>query len=172
SGGVESQQPPDVEFRATGKEAARAVRPRSPSQTDWEDRKRVKRALDGSRETVLGRAEMEEPPRQRSGGTEVPRETTAHGSVHRPELSYSGYATGNPLDILAIAALSTPTGSYKSGPSRSVGIVNQPIPGPSVGIPSRPVHPNPAGARHKPPMDAPSTDTVVTSAAREETGGR
>ncbi|KAF4715441.1 hypothetical protein FOZ62_029305 [Perkinsus olseni] len=52
--------------------------------------------------------------------------------------SYSGYATGNPLDILAIAALSTPTESYKSGPSRSVGIVNQPVPGPSVGIPSRP----------------------------------
>ncbi|KAF4669933.1 hypothetical protein FOZ61_002493 [Perkinsus olseni] len=113
SGGVESQQPPDVKIRATGEEVARTVRPRSPSQTDLEDRKRVKRALDDCRETVLGRAEMEEPPRQRSGGAEVPRETTAHGSVHRPELSYMGYASGNPLDILAIAALSTPTGSYK-----------------------------------------------------------
>ncbi|KAF4698398.1 hypothetical protein FOZ63_026716 [Perkinsus olseni] len=108
SGGGESQQPPDVKFRATGKEVARTVRPRSPSQTDLEDRKRVKRALDDSRETVLGRAEMKEPPRQRSGGTEIPRDITGHGSVHRPELRYTGYATGNPLDILAIAALSTP----------------------------------------------------------------
>ncbi|KAF4711405.1 hypothetical protein FOZ62_029637 [Perkinsus olseni] len=172
SGGGQSQQPPDVKFRATGKEVARTVRPRSPSQTDMEDRKRVKRALDDSRETVLGRAEMKEPPRQRSGGTEVPRETAAHGSVRRPELSYMGYATGNPLDILVIAAaLSTPAESYKRGPSHSVGIVNQPIPGPSVGLTAWPLHPYPAVALHEAPTGVPPTEAVATSTGREEAGG-
>ncbi|KAF4669922.1 hypothetical protein FOZ61_002483 [Perkinsus olseni] len=172
SGKFGIQQPRDDGImRTSGDEVDRAVRPRSPSQTDLEDRKRAKRALDDSRETVLGRAEMKEPPRKRSGGTEIPRDITAHGSVRRPELSYMGYATGNPLDILAIASLSTSAESYKEGSSHSVGIVNQPIPGQSVGVPARPVRPNPAVAPHEAPVDVPSMEAVATSAGREEAGG-
>ncbi|KAF4689078.1 hypothetical protein FOZ60_002111 [Perkinsus olseni] len=173
SEGIGIQQPPDAKLRATGKEVARTVRPRSPSQTDLEDRKRVKRALDDCRETVLGRAEMKEPPRQRPGGTEVPRETAAHGSVRRPELSYMGYATGNPLDILATVALSeaTTAENYKRVPFHAEGMEDQPIPGPSVGLTAWPVHPNPAMAPHEAPTGVPSTKPVATSTAREEVGG-
>ncbi|KAF4698396.1 hypothetical protein FOZ63_026714 [Perkinsus olseni] len=134
--------------------AGHLISPRSTPQSPRGKRRRHEAALE--RTTIL------EQPRQWPGGSEV----------SHPELRYTGYATGNPLDILATAAMLPPTGSYKRGPSRSEGILDQPIPGPSVGIPSRPVHANPAVAPHKAPMDAPYTGTVASSTAREEAGGR